>query len=122
MRVLRSLFGVVVGYLLFAVSTFSIFRIAGRDPHQNQDVVFVAASVALGMAFAFAGGYLAAVIAGSEARLHGAAVAGLLALGAAASILSQPGAGSIWSQAAAIALMAPSAFCGGIVRGRSHPE
>lgn len=122
MRILRSLVGVVVGYLLFAVSTFSIFRITGRDPHQGQDLPFVAVSVALGMGFAFAGGYIAAVIAGRKARLHGAAVAGILALGAIASILSQPGAGSIWSQAAAIALMAPSAFLGGLVRDRSHPE
>lgn len=122
MRILRSLVGVVVGYLLFAVSTFSIFRIAGRDPHQNQDFVFVAVSVTLGMAFAFAGGYVAAVIAGRKARLHGGAVAAVLALGAVAPIMSQRGAGSIWSQAAAIALMAPSAFRGGLVRGRSHPE
>lgn len=119
---LRSVTGVVVGYLVFAVSAFAMFRMSGRDPHREQDFMFMAFSVAWGAAFAFAGGYLAGVIAGRKARLHGAAVAAIVALGATASILAQPGAGSKWSQAAALAVMAPAALLGGVVRGRSHPS
>jgi len=104
------------GYLLFAVSAFALFRISGRDPHQAQDLTFALLSVAWGVAFAFAGGYVAGVIAGRRPRLHGGAVALILALGATASILAQPGKGSRWSQAAAIALMAPAALVGGVAR------
>jgi len=119
-NMLRSVAGVVVGYLVFAVSAFSMFRLSGRDPHQAQGLAFAAFSVVCGMAFAFAGGYAAGVIAGRKARAHGGAVAVLIALGATASILSQPGAGSKWSQAAALALMAPSAFVGGVIRGKGR--
>jgi len=117
---LRSVAGVVVGYLLFAVPSFAMFRVSGRDPHQEQDLTFTLLSVAWGMAFAFAGGYSAGVIAGRKPRLHGRIVALIVALGATASILAQPGKGSRWSQAAAIALMAPAALVGGVAREKSR--
>jgi len=119
-RMIRSVLGVVAGYLVFAVSAFSMFRLSGRDPHRAQDLAFVAFSIVSGVAFAFAGGYVAGVIAGRRPRLHGGLVAIIIALGAAASILAQPGPGSKWSQGAALAFMAPAAVVGGVVRGRSQ--
>ena len=117
---IRSFTGVVVGYLLFAVSALALFRVSGRDPHQEQDLGFTVLSVVWGMAFAGAGGYVAGAIAGRRPRLHGGVVAVILALGATASILAQPGRGSRWSQAAAIVLMAPAAFVGGVVREKGR--
>ncbi len=119
---LRSVVGVVVGYLVFAVSALAMFRLSGRDPHEVQDTAFAVLSIVGGSAFSFAGGYLAGVIAGRKARLHGGAVGAIVALGATASILAQPGAGSKWSQVAAVALMAPAALAGGVVRSRSNPS
>jgi len=115
---LRSVAGVVAGYIVFAASAFAMFRVSGRDPHQLQDASFVIFSIAWGMACAFAGGYLAAAIAGRKARFHGGVVALIVALGAVASMLAQPGAGSWWSQVAALVLIAPAALLGGVVRGR----
>lgn len=117
---LKSVIGVVAGYLVFAVSTFTLFRVSGKDPHKEQDPAFIILSVLSGMAFAFVGGYLSGVIAGRKPRTHGGAVALVLALGATASILGQPGGGSRWSQVAALAFMAPSAFAGGVVRGKGR--
>ena len=108
--------GVVVGYLVFAISAFAMFRVSGRDPHQEQDLAFAVFSVVWGMLSAFAGGYGAGLIAGRRPRLHGGVVAVILAMGASASILAQPGKGSRWTQYAAIVLMAPAAFAGGVVR------
>jgi hypothetical protein len=115
---LRSIAAVFTGYLLFAVTAVALFQFSRRDPHREQDLVFVALSVLYGMAFAFSGGYLAAVIAGRKPRQHAGGVALILALGAAVSFLAQPGAGSRWSQMAAFVLMAPSALAGGVVRSR----
>ncbi len=108
----------VVGYLLFAVSAALLFLATGRDPHQEQDISFFVFSVVYGMAFAGAGGYVAGAIADRKPRLHGGAVALIVALGATASLLAQPGAGSKWSQATALLLMAPAALVGGIVRSK----
>ena len=111
--------GVVVGYAVFAASAFAMFRVSGRDPHQVQDASFVILSIVWGVACAFAGGYLAGAIARRKARLHGGVVALIIALGAVSSILAQPQAGSRWSQVAALVLIAPAAFLGGVVRSRS---
>jgi len=115
---LRSVTAVVVGYLVFAVSAALLFLVSGRDPHQQQDISFVVLSVVYGMVFAGAGGYVAGTIAGRKPRLHGAAVGLVVALGATASLLAQPGAGSRWSQTTALVLMAPAALVGGIVRSK----
>ena len=107
-----------MGYLLFAVSAGLLFWATGRDPHREQDLSFVVLTVVYGMVFAGAGVYVAGAIAGRKPGLHGGAVALILALGATVSFLAQPGAGSRWSQVTALFLMAPSAFVGGIVRGK----
>jgi putative membrane protein (TIGR04086 family) len=117
-NMLKSVTGVVVGYLLFAVSAALLFLASGRDPHQEQGIGFVVFSVVYGMVFAAAGGYAAGAIAGRKPRLHGGAVALVLALGATVSFLAQPGAGSRWSQITALVLMAPAALVGGIARSK----
>ena len=119
-RILRSFVAVIAGYVVFVVSTLTLFRVSGRDPHQQQDIAFLVFSVVCGIASACAGGFLAGVIAGRRPQLHGGIVAAILALGATASIVMQPGAagGSRWSQLSALILMAPSAYFGGVLRGR----
>jgi hypothetical protein len=75
-------------------------------------------TIASGAAFAFAGGYIAAWIAGHHPLAHGVAMATVLAAGAGASLVATLGHGSIWSQVAALTLMVPSAALGGLLRAR----
>jgi hypothetical protein len=75
-------------------------------------------SIAIGVIAAFIGGYVAARLAGRRPLAHGVAVALVLALGASVSLLKTLGHGAIWSQVAALSLMAPSAFFGGFARAR----
>jgi len=110
----RSIIGVLVGYAVFALSAVVLFHATGRDPHTQQDATFTAITIVYGMAFAAVGGLISALVAGRRPVLHAAIVATILALGALASLLSRPGAGAIWSQLAAIVLMAPSALVGGV--------
>lgn len=72
----------------------------------------------VGMLGASIGGYVAGVLAGSRPFGHALAVAGVLALGATASLLATVGKGAIWSQVTAITLMVPSAALGGWIRRR----
>lgn len=118
---LRSSAAVVVGYLTFAAPSFALFRITGQDPHAPAAFSFMALSTLGGMVFAGIGGFVASAIAGRRPIAHALATALLLALGATASLvqtLDQRGA--VWSQVAALALMAPCAIVGGWLSSRRH--
>ena len=84
----RTIGGIVVGYLIFAAAAVLIF--------------------------AFGGGYIAARVARRADNLAGIAVGSIIALGALVSLASSP-TGAIWSQLAALLLMAPAAVVGGLV-------
>jgi hypothetical protein len=115
---LRSIFAVIVGYVIFAASGFALFQLSGRPPHGEATLPFKIGAVAYGIAFALAAGYVGAFLSGRRPLVHGAAVAAILALGATASLIATVGRGAIWSQACALAFMAPAAIAGGWLRGR----
>src|SRR5436190_904215 len=112
----RSVLAVVVGYLIFALSAFAFFQISGQPPHQTATMPIMLGSTAFGMVFALLGGYAAAWLAQRRPLAHGVAVAAVLAVGAAISLLGTLGA--VWSQVAALAFMAPCAVFGGWLRLR----
>jgi hypothetical protein len=114
----RSVLAVIIGYLIFAVSAFAFFQISGQPPRQAAPVPIMVGSIAFGMVFALLGGFVAAWLARRQPFAHGAAVAVVLALGAAISLLNTLGNGAVWSQVAALALMAPCAVFGGWLRMR----
>jgi len=114
----RSILAVIVGYLIFAVAAFAFFQISGQPPHQAAPIPIMLGSIAFGMGFALLGGYVAARLAQRRPLAHGFAVAAVLALGAGISLLSTIGHGAVWSQVAALVLMAPCAALGGWLRSR----
>ena len=113
---LRSIVAVLAGYVVFAVSAFAVFRLSGQAPHAVASGPVVLLTIAAGIVFAIAGGYMAAWIAGRRPLAHGIAVALVLALGAGASLVATVGHGAIWSQIAALLCMAPAAATGGWLR------
>jgi hypothetical protein len=79
----RSVFSVVVGYVIFAGSAFAFFEISGQAPHRAAPVPIMVASIAFGTACSLLAGYVAAWLAQRRPLAHGAAVAAVLAVGAA---------------------------------------
>jgi len=118
----RSILAVIVGYLIFALSAFAFFQISRQPPHQAASMPIMVGSITFGMVFALLGGYVAAWLARRRPLAHGVAVAAVLALGAAISLLSTLGNGAVWSQTAALVLMAPCAIFGGWLRCRQVPD
>ena len=111
---LRSVAGVVVGYLVFALAAAVLFRLTGQDPHAAVSLAYAVGATLYGIFFAGAGGFLAARIAGRRPLVHGGIVGLVIGLGAFTSLVLDR-AGAHWSQLAAIFLMAPAAFSGGAV-------
>jgi len=114
----RSVIAVAVGCVVFSASALALFRISGQDPHSPADVSFMAASVAYGIFFAALAGFLAAWLAKRWEFEHSLAVACLIAVGGAISLLTRPAQGAMWTQLAALLVMAPSAMLGGYMRLR----
>jgi hypothetical protein len=115
---LRSVAAVLLGYVVFAASAFAVFRVSGHAPHAPASVPFMLLTIVSGVVFAIAGGYVAGWIAGRRPVAHALAMAALVVLGAGVSLASTLGHGAVWSQVAALLLMAPSAVLGGWLRGR----
>ena len=115
---MKSLLAVLVGYLVFGIPTVLLFTVAGIDPRQAPELGFRIWSTVYGVFFAFAGGYVAARIAGKREIAHAGVVACILAILATVSLIAQPGHGSLWSQIAALGFMTPSVILGGVLRAR----
>jgi hypothetical protein len=114
----RSVVAILLGYIVFAASAYAVFRLSGQAPHEAASVPFMLVSITAGVVFALTGGYIAGWLAGRRPRAHGVAMAALLAVGAGVSLASTLGHGAVWSQVAALTLMAPSAALGGWLRAR----
>ena len=118
---LRSVGAVVAGYFVFAASAALLFQLSGRAPHADAPAAFKLATIIWGAVFALVGGWLAAHVSVRRPSAHAAAVAGLIALGAIASMAARP-SDALWSQLAALVVMAPCAWLGGVLAARRKAE
>ena len=114
---LRSVGAVVAGYFIFAASAVLLFQLSGRDPHADAPLTFKIACTVWGAVFALVGGWLAAHVSVRRPGTHASIVAALIAAGAIASILARP-SDALWSQVSALAVMAPSAWLGGVLAAK----
>lgn len=119
---MRHVLAVLAGYVIFALLSVALFALSHRDPHAAQDSVFVAFSLVYGILAAALAGYVAASIGRVNPLSHARTLALAIAAVAIVSLLSRPGAGSIWTQLASLVLFAPSTLVGGWLRARSRPR
>jgi hypothetical protein len=118
---LRSVAAIAAGYLVFGLSTVVLFASTGQDPRALPSNATIAFFTAYGTAFAFLGGYVAALVASQREALHGAALAALIGAIALVSLALEWSRGSVWSEVAVLAAMVPAAVIGGLVRERVVP-
>ena len=113
---LRGILAIIIGYLLFAGSAVALFALSHQDPHTRAPLKFLVLSVLYGIFFALLAGYLTALIGRVNDLRYVLLLAAIIAVGALVSLFARPGAGAIWSQVAALLLMAPAALVGGHLR------
>ena len=121
MNILRAIGGALVGYLVFAITGVLLGILSGRNLHADQPFWFMAVTVIYGMAFAGLGGVVASRIAPHRSWAV-VGMMGLLALGAAMSLVTSPAADARWSQWAALLLMAPCAVIAPQLLGRTRKD
>ncbi len=112
---MRTISGLILGYLVFAVPSYLLFRVTHHDPHIPASISFEIAAIAYGMFFAFLAGYWGAMIAGRH-DMHVPTVIGVML--AAFALVSMVSKGISWSPLFAVVLMAPSVLVGGYIQAR----
>lgn len=122
MAIVRSAIAVVAGYLIFAASAVALFKLSGHDPHAPAGIGFMVFSIIYGIIFAALGGFVTAWLARRYEFEHALGVASIIAAVGAASMLTQSGGDVVWTQLAALLVMAPSAIAGGWYRARQVGE
>jgi hypothetical protein len=115
----RSIGAVAAGYLIFGSSAALLFQMSGQLPHEPAPLGFKIGSIVWGAVFALIAGWLTARIAVRRPATHAGVLAGLIAVGAVLSLVADP-SGAAWSQVAALAVMAPGAWIGGLAARRAR--
>ncbi len=116
---LRLILGVIVGYAVFALSAVLLFRLSQQGTYAAATPAFMTGGIIYGVFFGMLAGYVAAGIA--RRRIAAVAVAIVIVLGAVMSLVFRPAGAAVWSQFAALLLMAPAAALGGTVGRRPKP-
>lgn len=114
---LRTIAGIVIGYIIFAVSAFLLFRVTHVDPHARATTGFEIFSIVYGIVFAMLGGYVGTAIAGKRTMWVAVIIAAILAAGAISSMVAT---GVNWSPVAALVCMIPATLAGGWLRLRQQ--
>ena len=112
---LRTITGIVIGYAIFAVPAFLLFRLTHHDPHAPNTMAFEVFAIVYGVFFAALGGYVGTAISGKRGLWVSLVIAAILAVGAIASLVAT---GMSWSPIAALVCMGPAALVGGWLRVR----
>ena len=113
---LRTVIGIIVGDVIFAGLTVVMFGLAKVDPLLPPTRGFMVTSIFGGVVFAMLGGFVGGLIGRRADILVGIFLGLIIALGAAVTLLSRPGIRALWTQSAALVLMAPSAILGDSMR------
>ncbi|HVT44789.1 MAG TPA: hypothetical protein VMT00_10390 [Thermoanaerobaculia bacterium] len=115
---LRSVIGILAGYLVFALAAVLIFAIPALEPFAPPPWPFLIASTILGICFSSLAGYVAAAIARRRPLLHSLAITIIIGAAALGTLIAQWGKVAVWSQLATATLVAPAALLGGWIRRR----
>jgi hypothetical protein len=116
---MRTIAGIILGYLLFALTAFALFRVTNQDPHAPAPMGFEITAIVYGAFFAFLAGYWGTAIAGRSDMWVAAIIALIMAAGAIASMVK---VGVGWSPLSALVLMVPAVLVGGYVRATGERE
>jgi hypothetical protein len=113
---LRTALGILLGDLIFVGSAGLLFYLSRVDPHAPASSGFMALSILYGVGFALVAGFVAGLISHRRDLITGIILALIIAVPALISIVTRPGAGALWSQTAALVLMAPAGLVGDWLR------
>jgi len=108
---IRKIAGVIIGYIIFAISALALFKFSSQDPHADPATVFIVLTAVYGIIFSFLGGLVAALIARAIDLKVNYMLAFIIAGFAAFSFIKTNG--NHWTQLLAIFAFTPASILGG---------
>src|ERR1700734_2008626 len=102
---MRIISGVILGYLIFAVPVFLLFRVTHQDPHAPTIMGFEIMAILYGIFFAFLAGHWGNAIACRSDMWVAVIIAIIMVALAVVSMIMK---GISWSPMAALVLMVPA--------------
>ncbi len=115
---IRKILSILVGYILFVVTSILLFKISGQDPHQPSTLNFQLLTALYGALFSFLSGLVVPVIARTKTINLNYILAFIIAGFASFSLIKSEG--SHWSQLFAILIFAPASIFGGLFYNRRY--
>lgn len=119
---MRVVSGVILGYMLFELLWFGLFRVTNTDPHAPSSISFELGTIVFGLLFALLAGWIASFIGGRRHFVAAWIVGALVAMTAMVTMIRN---GIAWPQMAGLLFMAPAAIVGGwsfLLRRRAKDE
>jgi hypothetical protein len=107
---IRKIVGVILGYIIFAVSAVALFKLSGQAPHADPTIIFAILTTVYGAVFSFIAGLIAQLIAKTTDLKINYVLAFIMAGFATFSLIKTNG--NHWTQLLAIFVFAPASVLG----------
>lgn len=108
---MRTALGIIIGYIIFVLTSLAFFNISGQKPHADATISFMLITAVYGIVTSFISGLIAQTIAGKKGMLVNYILTIIIAGFAAFSMFKANG--NKWTQLEAICLFAPASVLGG---------
>ena len=105
---IRNIFSVVAGYLVFALSSIMLFTLTSHKPHEQATIVFKLITIGWGLFFSGLAGYVVQWIGKTQSITLNFSLAIIIFVLAATSMLLSKG--SHWTQLFAMFIFAPASL------------
>ena len=108
----RKILSIILGYAIFVITSLTLFKISGQDPHSDPTNSFMILTTIYGAAFSFVAGLITQLIAKTSHLKINYLLAFIIAGFATFSFFESEG--NHWTQLLAIFIFAPISILGGL--------
>jgi di/tricarboxylate transporter len=113
---LKKILAVIIGYMVFAISSVLLFTLTGHHPHQDAPFNFKLITIACGVCFSILAGAVVQLIAKQNTLGLNFILASMMF--AFAGISMAVSGGSHWTQLFAMFIFAPVSIVGGYIANK----
>jgi RsiW-degrading membrane proteinase PrsW (M82 family) len=109
----RKILSIIVGYAIFVITAFGLFKFSGQKPHSDPTTLFAIITAIYGVVSSFIAGLITQIISKTRNLKTNYILAFIIAGFATFSLFKSNG--NHWTQFLAIFIFAPASILGGLI-------